>query len=116
MGSTVFALRSHIPPNQFKNIIKNDKKFDNFESDDLFYKIIQPILDNGDLICFAGNIMHYGGKYNFNSDKDRIVLYGVLHLLDKNLPNNSYLETDKNINMAKKKKVFLVEENLLLKK
>merc|ERR1719361_1122644 len=82
-GSTVFALGSHHSPRQIIQLCQN---YPNECNEEWLYKVIQPTLNKGDVVAFAGHTMHYGGAYNLFKDDDpnRIVLYGVLHLLPKN--------------------------------
>lgn len=99
-GSTVFNLGSH-HCNKSKQKL-NHKTWIN--------KIVQPILNKGDVVFFNGNVLHCGGANNFNKD-NRVVLYAVFHVLDKkktsgNLPEHYYLQIDKNIEVQLKATSF----------
>ncbi len=87
-GSTIFSLGSH-HATQYVGQLD-------------FGKIIQPLFEIGDVACFAANIWHRGGPFNFKNRNDRVLVYGVLHLTDKNARKN-YLAIDKNILKEKSK-------------
>merc|ERR1712173_320198 len=100
-GSTVFALGSHHSPVQIRRLCQ---KYPNECTDDWLYRVVQPILNKGDVVAFAGHTMHLGGAHNLFKPEDeaRIVCYGVMHLLPKNAAKDEYLETDMNIFDGKK--------------
>ena len=98
MGSTVFCLGSNQSPSRLIQLCKNYPD----ECEQWMYRVVQPVLNQGDVVCFQGHVMHFGGAYNFvdrikREDPTRVVLYGVLHLLDRDAGNDEYLETDMNI-------------------
>ena len=128
-GSTVFAMGTHHPIEQIRKRWRNKNKNNNNNGcnksknrvDDIVnidrqspYRVVQPILNIGDMVCFAGNLLHFGAANNFiygeNSGQNvenvenventqngpRIVLYGVLHLLEENR-DEEYLKSDSNI-------------------
>lgn len=68
-GSTVFTLFSHLGRTPFDD-----------------WKTIQPILSQGDIIAFQGNLFHHGGSFLLNQNQcdteERLVVYGVFHLCD----------------------------------
>eukprot|EP01083_Nonionella_stella_P159217 519208_1 len=94
-GSTVFCLGSNHSPTQIRKLAKKHPQ----ECKEWLYRVVQPVLNKGDIACFAGHVMHFGGAYNCIVDEaeDRVALYGVLHLLDKDAKHDEYLETDMNL-------------------
>ncbi len=90
-GSTVLELRSHYSPSEKSACSR---------------KIVQPVLSLGDVVCWGGNLRHYGGAYNYISveqQKERVLMYGVLHLLSQEQSDNpEYLLEDVNIANAVK--------------
>ena len=63
-GSTRFALKSMHPLQ--KMVMLKDP-----------IKLVQIVLDKGDVIAFGGNLLHAGGKFDFPSKKERILAYAV---------------------------------------
>jgi len=102
MGSTVFCLGSNQSPSRLIELCRSYPD----ECEQWMYRTVQPVLNQGDVVCFQGHVMHFGGAYDFvdrtlRENPDRVVLYGVLHLLPKNAKNDEYLETDMNIEDGK---------------
>jgi len=97
-GSTVFCLGSNQSPSSIMRLCKEFPA----ECEQWMYRVVQPVLEQGDVVCFQGHVMHFGGAYNFvdrikEEHPDRVVLYGVMHLLPSNAAEDEYLETDMNI-------------------
>ena len=80
-GSTVFAPFSHLGRKPYNN-----------------WKIIQPILLEGDMVAFQGNLFHHGGSFLLNQNQfcqdERLAIYGVFHLCigDKSLVKDANIE------------------------
>ena len=81
-GSTVFYLGSQHPEKS------------KYKMEPWFHKKIQPTLKPGEIVCFGGNILHFGGAFNIESNHERIVVYAVFHLIS---PDEEWSTKDKNI-------------------
>lgn len=99
-GTTVFAMGSHHAIKQTCELWR-DKNMHTHSP----YRVVQPILNVGDMVCFGGSLLHFGAANNFIYDDNsldnaqnetRILLYAVLHLLDEN-SDAEYLKSDSNI-------------------